>query len=155
MRAVRTVLVALVLLGGVALGVRRALQPPIDLLIVPDAVGILLQSEREGTQILRYYAPGAAYAWRATVEHRLVTHQWSLPGYWYPSTRSKPIYRAEIVFGLGTYVRQVELAGEPNVAQITIRRWVVLPLWMEHLLGSFDTALVNAWASCAVIMNYT
>jgi hypothetical protein len=151
MRTVRTVLVALVLLGGLALGVRRALQPPIDLLIVPGAVGIQLQSERVGEQVLSYHAPGAAYAWRAIVERRLVTHQWSLPGYWYPSTRSKPIYRIEIAFGLGTYVRQVELAGEPNVARITIRHWVVLPLWMEHLLGHFHTALVHARTSCAAL----
>src|SRR5262245_15323824 len=81
-----------------------------------------------GAQLITYHASGPAYAWRAVVEHNLVQRGWVNPAWWHPGLPDLSYtYRSE--FELGAIWHQADLRGEPNVAQIYVRRWIEPPWW--------------------------
>jgi hypothetical protein len=62
------------LLSASALGMRRALQPLVALLIVPGATDTRMLYPRPGEQVLTYRAAGDAYAWRAAYSVSFARH---------------------------------------------------------------------------------
>jgi hypothetical protein len=130
MRRKLTILATLLVLGGVGAGVWYTLHPPVGLFLVPGATDIQVSDMGAGAQLITYRAPGAAYAWRAVVERNLVQHSWVNPPWWHPGLPELSYtYRSE--FGFGTLWSEVELRGDPHIAQIIVRRWVEAPLWWD------------------------
>jgi hypothetical protein len=137
MRYKFAILAILLAIGGVGAGVWRALHPPVGLFLVPGATNIQVLDIGAGAQLVTYHAPGAAYAWRAAVEHTLVQRGWVYPAWWLPG-RPNPSYVYRLEFGLGALWSQADLHGEPNDARISIRRWVEVPWWWRvprHIAG--------------------
>jgi hypothetical protein len=132
MRRNLAILAMLLILGGVGAGVWRALHPPVGVFLVPGATSIQVIDMGAGAQFITYHAPGRAYAWRAAVERSLVQRGWVNPPWWRPGLPDLSYaYRSD--FGLGALWSQAELRGEPNVARITVRRWIELPWWLDRL----------------------
>ena len=128
MRLKLAILAILLVFGGAGAVVWRALHPPVGLFLASGATDIQVIDIDMGAQLITYHAPGAAYAWRATVERNLVQRGWVNPPWWHPGLPElNYIHRSE--FGLGTLWSEVELRGDPHIAQIIVRRWVEAPLW--------------------------
>ena len=132
MGRILTILATLLVLGGVGAGAWCALHPPVEEFLVPGATDIQVIDMGAGAQLITYHAPGPAYAWRATVERTLIQSGWVNPVWWHPGLPDLSYtYRSE--FGLGTLWSEVELRGDPLIAQIVVRRWVEPPFWWEVL----------------------
>jgi hypothetical protein len=135
MRRILTILATLLVLG-VGAGVWYALHPPVEVFLVPGATDIQVSDMGAGAQLITYRAPGTAYAWRAVVERNLMQHSWVNPPWWHPGLPDLSyIHWSE--FGLGTLWSEVELRGDPHIAQIIVRRWVEAPLWWHVLWRIF------------------
>ena len=80
-----------------------------------------------GESVISYHAPGPAYAWRATVERDLATYGWERPSWWRPNMPATNTYLHVSSFWFGAIWDAVELDGEPNIARISVRRWIEFP----------------------------
>ena len=121
------IITVLFIVSAASLGIRRALQPPVTSMIVPGATQIAVLQPSMGEQVTIYHAPGPAYAWRAMVERDLATHGWVPPSWWMPGMHSRFQYVYLSSPWFGEIWDVVELDSEPNVARISVRRWIELP----------------------------
>jgi hypothetical protein len=129
------IITVLFIVSAASLGIRRALQPPVMLMIVPGATQIEVLQPSTRDRVIMYHLPGPAYAWRAMVERDLATSGWARPVWWRPRMRSafKKLYVSSPWFG--TIWDSVELDGDPNVARISVRRRIEFPWrWKRWLL---------------------
>jgi hypothetical protein len=124
MRWMRLVIAGLLVL--IAAGAWSAFQAPESLLIVPGAADIQVLRPGIGEQVIIYRAPGPAYAWRLRVAGELAAHGWSVPAGW---RGDMPTFNYSHIssFWFGMILEQADLDGEPNIARITVSRWVKLP----------------------------
>ena len=127
MRHILASIAALLLLSVAGLGIRSALHPPVAGMLAPGATHIAVVQPHMGERIITYDAPGPPYAWRATVGRDLATHGWVPPIWWRPNMPATNTYLHVSSFWFGAIWDAVELDGEPNVARISVRRWIELP----------------------------
>ena len=129
------IITALLIISATSLGIRSALHPPVTSMIVPGATQIEVRQPSMGEQVISYHAPGPAYAWRATVEGDIARHGWERTNWWLPGMHSTFQYVYVSSPWFGAIWDAVELGGEPNIARISVRRWIELPWrWQRWLL---------------------
>ena len=95
-------------------------------MLVPGATQIEVLQPSMWEQVICYHAPGPAYAWVATVERDLATRGWVPPSWWMPGMHSRFQYVYLSSPGFGEIWDVVELEGGPNVARISVRRWIAV-----------------------------
>ena len=109
-------------------------------MIVSGATQIEVVQPSMWERVISYHLPGPAYGWRATVERDLATHGWAQPIWWRPDMPATNTYVHVSSFWFGSIWDAVELEGEPNLARISVRRWIELPWqwshWLRYVLQS-------------------
>ena len=128
MRWMLILIVALLMVGVIAPGIRHVLQPPLALFIVPGATDIQVVEREPGLRLITYHAPGQRCDWYATVTRTLAAHDWQ--AWWSggdrttepeqaPGTRSDPpriSYTHMVAFRLGYLWDQAVLDPDPRAA---------------------------------------
>jgi hypothetical protein len=117
----------LLLLVLIGVGGWMALRMPPAVLVAPGAMEIQVIQINAGKQLITYCAPGAPYAWRVAVVRNLEQRKWTNPLWWRPDQPLSLVRISRV--GIALFWIQADLDGEPNVARITVRRWVEIPWW--------------------------
>jgi hypothetical protein len=124
---------SLVLLLGCGVGMWSSLRPPLRDLILPNAVGVQIVSYGFGEQQITYRSPGRPYGWYFMVVRNLAADGWIMPIERRDGLRTHPeVYWRIRQLWLVYLKEEVALQGDPNVAQITIRRDIIIP-WRRWL----------------------
>jgi hypothetical protein len=110
-----------------SVGIWRAFQPPIQLLVSPDATDIRVTDTSWGEWTLTYRTPSLPYSWYTTVVHQLETNGWTLgERYTGGPLYDPPTYTQMLSFGFVALWEQVNLDGDLQGAHIRIHRWITI-----------------------------
>lgn len=122
---------ALIIAG--CIGAQRVGSAVQAILIVPGATEVELRSAGFGEQRITYRAPGPAYAWFFSTTRNLAKNGWTAPVDTRSQVRSTPVVYWRISKIWFIYISErIALQGEPNVAQISVRRQLIFP-WRRLL----------------------
>jgi hypothetical protein len=127
-----TIVSSLIVLGIVGATSWSVLHPSAMLFLASGATEVQVIEVTLGEQLITYYAPGEAYAWRVVVARNLQQHGWVNPPWWRPDM-PEVSYAHRSSFWVGAYWSQADLGGAPNLARIRVRRWIEVPWWWYWL----------------------
>jgi len=135
----KSIKVLVVLAAGLSLliassiGAWKLLFAQQDLFIVPNATSIQVRSFGFGEQQITYRTSGLPYGWYFTVVRNLAADGWSAPVDDRVRLQTIPDVHWRIRPFLFVYIKeQVALQGDPDFAQITVNREVIIP-WRQYL----------------------
>jgi hypothetical protein len=125
-------LVALLTLGAIGAATWTALQPPLELLIVPGATNVEVITTGWGQRQITYHAPGRRYAWYYATAHRLDAQGWAALDPWRPAgtgsvyTPIVPLRFQQLYVLIQDQVVLIPNERSPNLARIEMRRSIGL-----------------------------
>ena len=126
-------LLALFVLGAACQATRVALQPPLELLVIPGAADVQATATGWEAWQIAYRAPGPPYAWYYALAQRLEMRGWTALDSWHPGKTDSvynpiiPLRFQRVYFGF--VEDEIVLVPDdrwPKVARITVRRWLLL-----------------------------
>jgi hypothetical protein len=127
-------LVACALLLVVAgIGVWRVVRPPTDLFVVAGAVDVRVEAHGLGEEQITYRLPGQSYNWYFSLVRKLAADGWMAPMDRRGGLRNgNEVYWRISSLWLVYLKEEAMLQGEPNAADITLRREIIIP-WRQYL----------------------
>ena len=109
-----------------------ALQPPLELLIVPGATNVQVIATGWGQRQITYHAPGLRYAWYYATAHRLDAQGWTALEPWRPGWSGSayapivPLRFQRLYVLIQDQVLLIPDERSPNLARIEVRRSIAL-----------------------------
>jgi len=132
-RRVIAALVVLFVLGAACRATSIALQPPLELLIVPGAVDVQAIPSGWGAWQIAYRTPGPPYTWYYALAQRLEMRGWTTLDSWHPGKTDSvynpiiPLQFQKVYFGfVQDEIVLVPDDRSPKIAHITMRRRIIL-----------------------------